>query len=335
MSTFELWIRALLSPIDATLSPSQRVFWPALAISVGLTAVVAWQQGQPVLRSLFPKRIWLHRSALLDYQLMVAKALIRLVLVAPWMVSALALTIEVITTLNQILGPSPGVRWASWQISALYTVTLFVAWDLSRYVLHRLMHEVPMLWELHKVHHSARVLTPFTLYRSHPVESVLYALRGVCVTALVTGGFFYVFGERAVAYEFLGVNALGFGFNLLGANLRHSHVWITYGRWVERILISPAQHQLHHSRAPEHWGSNYGSWLAVWDGLGGTLRLAQGRPRLRFGLAPRDANHHPYRLSSALLQPLWAAGQQLRRVIKGPTARWKVMDDVEVTPRHS
>ena len=75
----------------------------------------------------------------------------------------------------------------------LYTLTLFVAWDLSRYLLHRLLHGVPFLWELHKVHHSAEVLTPLTLYRSHPIESFLYRMRGVLVVSAVTGTFFYFF----------------------------------------------------------------------------------------------------------------------------------------------
>nr|WP_216092588.1 sterol desaturase family protein [Candidatus Marithrix sp. Canyon 246] len=47
----------------------------------------------------------------------------------------------------------------------LFTLSLFIFSDLTRYLLHRLLHSIPILWEFHKVHHSAKVLNPFTFYR--------------------------------------------------------------------------------------------------------------------------------------------------------------------------
>ncbi|MEK9597214.1 MAG: sterol desaturase family protein, partial [Rhodospirillaceae bacterium] len=77
---------------------------------------------------------------------------------------------------------------------------------------------------------------------------------------------------------------------LFGANLRHSHVHLSYGRRLEGIFISPYQHQLHHSIAAADKNCNYGVALALWDRLGGTL--IRGRPvvKLYYGLvdeAPR------------------------------------------------
>ena len=155
-------------------------------------------------------------------------------------------------------------------MSGLFSVTLFVCWDLSRYLLHRLMHAVPALWALHQVHHSAEVLTPMTFYRTHPIESLLYQLRGVLVAGALTGVFFWLFQTNAQPWQLLGVSTFGFVFNLLGGNLRHSHVWLSYGP-LERWLISPAQHQLHHADGCQR---NYGAWLAVWDRVGGTLTVA-------------------------------------------------------------
>ena len=119
----------------------------------------------------------------------------------------------------------------------------------------------------------------------------------------MTGVFFYLFRDNAVQYEILGVNALGLVFNGLGANLRHSHVWISYGSVVERVFLSPAQHQLHHSRDPADHGANYGSCLAIWDWLAGSLRLAGPRRALRFGLAASTLNHDPTRVASAIAMP--------------------------------
>ena len=63
------------------------------------------------------------------------------------------------------------------EIMVIFTITLFVASDFTRYWLHRFMHTVPLLWKFHKVHHSAKVLTPVTFYRVHPVENILFGLR--------------------------------------------------------------------------------------------------------------------------------------------------------------
>ena len=94
-------------------------------------------------------------------------------------------------------------------------------------------------------------------------------------------------------------------FSVLGANLRHSHSWIPYPRWVEGLIISPAQHQLHHAITSDEQRSNYGSILAVWDRLFGSLLVSgAGRPE-KFGLEPHDRIHDPRRLLSVLLDPFY------------------------------
>ena len=123
-------------------------------------------------------KIWTHASALSDYRLLVVKALLRLVLVTPWAFSAFGLSVWFVGILNKAFGVVSPVAWSKTWIMLLYTLTLFLLWDLSRYLLHRLLHAIPFLWEIHKVHHSAEVLTPFTLYRNHPIESMLYIPSG-------------------------------------------------------------------------------------------------------------------------------------------------------------
>src|SRR5690606_28269865 len=179
-------------------------------------------------------------------------------------------------------------------------------------------HIVPWLWSFHQVHHSANVLTPLTLYRTHPVETLLYDARGWLTTSLVAGVFLYLFRGTAVQYEILGVHALGFLFNFLGANLRHSHVWLRFGAW-ERWFISPAQHQLHHGRTRAMTSSNYGTWLACWDRWAGSWRPAPERPMRDVGL--EHANHRPDRVGSLLLGPLVEFARLLtrRRKLAGAT----------------
>ena len=55
----------------------------------------------------------------------------------------------------------------------MYTMVLFIVED-AQILLHYMMHRVPLLWRVHKIHHSATILTPLTFFRIHPIESLLY-----------------------------------------------------------------------------------------------------------------------------------------------------------------
>ena len=64
-----------------------------------------------------------------------------------------------------------------------------------------------------------------------------------------------------------------------------SHIWISFGR-LEKVFISPAQHQLHHSVGNSN--SNLGSVLSIWDGVLGTRVYAREKKLLEFGLGPNE-----------------------------------------------
>ena len=59
---------------------------------------------------------------------------------------------------------------------------------------------------------------------------------------------------------------------------------------MEHILSSPAQHQIHHSRAPQHLDTNLSEYFSFIDWIGGTLYVPQGQESLDFGLY-QDAGH--------------------------------------------
>jgi sterol desaturase/sphingolipid hydroxylase (fatty acid hydroxylase superfamily) len=206
-------------------------------------------------------------------------------------------------------------------VTALFTIALFVADDFTRFLLHWMMHKVPALWALHRVHHSAEVLTPITIYRVHPLESFFYSLRLILAQGIVLGIFFYGFGMRLSAWEVAGANAITYCLNLAGANLRHSHVWLSFGPWLEYLFISPAQHQIHHSEQPEHFDRNFGAFLAIWDLLFRSLYRAAGQRRPSgFGLGRGQGNPHT-RLHLAYLEPLAALGRSIwpgQRRIRAP-----------------
>lgn len=303
------WLEALARPLVAMFQPEQRIFWPWLLLSIPLGLVVCvhrsggWGEGWKLFRTNFlAPSLWLGASARLDLKLMVINGLVKLVASAPLFLP-LALVSALVTSLLEL--PTDGgleLIFPSWGITGLYTASMFVVGDLSRFLLHRWLHRSPRLWKIHQVHHSATSMNPLTVYRVHPFESFLFGLRGVLAGGLVTGVFIWLFGKQLSGWDILGVNVLGMLFNALGANLRHSHVWWGYGEVLERWFISPAQHQLHHSFASQHFNKNYGTCLAWWDRMTGTLLSSVDEEEVAFGVkdAKIDERH---RLIDALMMP--------------------------------
>ena len=287
-----LWLEAVLGPLAFPLDPAKRVFWGCLASAALLASLaVSIQAGRfdvrAQVKALFDRGYWLHASSAVDVALMFCNHLLRVLLLVPLLGGHLAATLVVGRFLQRSLGDAPELDLPWLAIATIYSVATFVAQDLSRFLLHLAMHRCAPLWRFHRAHHSAPVLTPLTLFRVHPVEHVLYFLRSLVVFGLVSGTAIWLFGRNFAAFDILGVGLAGFLFNVAGANLRHSHVWLTFGRF-ERWFVSPAQHQLHHSR--EHGHCNLGSALAVWDRLAGTSTPAHGLARrdwrrLNFGYA--------------------------------------------------
>lgn len=292
--------------LDRFVDPSQRTFWGYLLIAVLLAAVVRGPLWFGAQRSGLGRRLGgylRHPSVHGDLLLLVLKSLLGVSLWAPALLSGHALARSLVAAMPAS-APLPGrlPDTSALVVGLVYAAVHFVLNDATRYLLHRALHRVPALWALHRVHHTAERLTPLTLYRAHPGESLLMGLRGIVVTAVVAAGFYVVWGPSVSPATLLGVNALGVLFSAVGSNLRHSGIWLSYGPRVEGWLVSPAQHQLHHSAAPAHADKNFGTWLAIWDRLGGTLMRAGTPQPLRFGLPGQGPGAHG--VFALLLQPL-------------------------------
>ena len=296
---------------NAFTDPGSRTFWLGL-VSMAIVAVLhhrsisgQWAGG---IAWILPKRLLLHRSTALDLQLLFARQLLRGLGLLPVIGGSWWMATHLVRQLDAWFG-SPEPLLSPLTASLAYTATLFVAWDASRYLVHRALHGLPFLWQFHQVHHSAEVLTPLTFHRTHPVETVLFEVRGMVVSGLVSGLFFYLFRGAASDITLAGVHAIGLLCNVATGNLRHSHIWLRFGM-LERWLISPAQHQLHHSGHPSHVHCNYGTWIAFWDRLGGTWIPSPSAAPATFGLGALPRNHRDD-LISAWFGPLIHLGRSV------------------------
>jgi sterol desaturase/sphingolipid hydroxylase (fatty acid hydroxylase superfamily) len=291
--------------VSSFTDPQKRVFVGYL-LSAWLIAFVwllwiARANAGEALKTIFSPGDWLSNSARADYLILLFNRVI-LSMIAPRLISQLAIATTVFHGLHYGMSPGAGSSLPPWVTSLLFTVTLFLLDDASRYLVHRWMHHSPVMWRFHRVHHTATRLTPITIFRTHPVEGVLFVLRSAAVQGLSIGFFVFFFGGGVDLIDVLGANLFIFIFNAAGANLRHSPIAVRYPQRVERWLMSPAQHQIHHSNRREHFDRNYGVFLSVWDRLGGTLCHSTLGSTLDYGVSDHggDEEHH---LSSLYLKP--------------------------------
>ena len=267
--------------LEYLIDPNKRLFWIYIISSI-ILGFLYFYISKKNTRVILSSKLWLHPSAKLDYYYFVLSYFVNIFLLAPYILSAKSVAFYVNSFLNEHFEYFDNDLFSYTQIIFLYTITLFLISDFTRYWLHRFLHTIPFLWEFHKVHHSAKVLTPITFYRVHPIENFLFGLRYSLSAGFVTGVFIYFFGAMIDIYMVFGVNVFLFLFSTLGANLRHSHVPFAYFSFIEKWFMSPKQHQIHHST--KHFNKNYGGFISIWDRFFGSLQLSNEVKVMKFGL---------------------------------------------------
>jgi sterol desaturase/sphingolipid hydroxylase (fatty acid hydroxylase superfamily) len=150
----------------------------------------------------------------------------------------------------------------------LYLVVL----DFFDYWFHRGQHKFRWWWALHSLHHSQRDMNLWSDDRNHLLDDLLRDVTMACI-ALAIGvapGQYVLLVSVSRALQ----------------SLQHANVRIHFGRFGERLLVSPRFHRTHHavgighaSRGRELGGCNFGVLLPVWDQLFGTANFAPGWQR--------------------------------------------------------
>ena len=191
------------------------------------------------------------------------------------------------TVALRLLGPFVAVGAAAWastaNIGLLHQINLpdgfsiliaIILLDLAIYGQHVATHRIPLLWRLHRVHHTDTDLDASSGLRFHPVE-ILLSMLYKCVIVLALGP-----GVIAViVYEIL-----------LNASAMFNHANLSLPRWLDTplraIVVTPDMHRIHHSIEMDETNSNYGNALSIWDRLFRTYRPAPraGQTDMTLGL---------------------------------------------------
>lgn len=268
-------------------------------------------RARTIWRALFPKRIVMAKSNQADIGYLFFNVFV-FGLVFGWAVLTYQfISNGIIAGLVTLAGPVHPSSLPPWASRSIITVMLFLAYELGYWFNHWLSHKVPLLWEFHKVHHSAEVLTPLTNFRVHPVYTWIFANTLALSAAIANGLGNYMFGDTAYQYALSDTNIILVLFIHVYVHLQHSHVWISFRGLAGRIFVSPAHHQVHHSGDPKHFNKNFGSCLALWDWMFGTLYVpGKQREAISFGFADRRDAHT---VKGELLNPLLDAAGHFKR----------------------
>ena len=334
---FEQFLTATMSNLLGFVIPNSRIFVMYL-LTAFVLAFVAYRQveiahkaealaegedyieRQSFLAYVFNPKVWLHPSSILDMKYFAVNAAVYYGLLLQFFAgSHLVSTGFYAFLVNTFSAPEVAVISGPTGV-VLYTIASVLALDLGVYLMHYAFHKNPILWEFHKVHHSAEEMTPMTLFRMHPVDLFLTSVSVMFFQALAFGGFYFLTASTPQVANIFGLNVILFGFYLFGYNLRHSHIWLNFPVWLSKILISPAQHQIHHSSDPKHFDHNMGLIFSFWDQLFKTHYIPREYEDLKFGLTRGEPS--PFQsLSELYFKPFKMAAEQVKNGFSTVTRR--------------
>jgi sterol desaturase/sphingolipid hydroxylase (fatty acid hydroxylase superfamily) len=164
----------------------------------------------------------------------------------------------------------PGVTDLPWVSLLLYLLAI----DLADYWIHRGQHSIQAWWALHALHHSQRQMTMWSDNRNHLLDDLVRDSLLVLLAQAI----------GVAPGQFIAIVAV----TQLSENLQHANVRLSFGRWGERLWVSPRFHRRHHAIGIGHetvlqgpggashtvlGGCNFGVLLPWWDLLFGTANF--------------------------------------------------------------
>lgn len=266
-----------------------------------------------LLNAVFPRNMHSHASARVDRWNAIILFVIGFPLVGLFALNGLAIATNFSDLLSNEFGTTTPLLHVSWAIVAVQFLVFFLATDFAGYWVHYWCHVNPFLWTLHKPHHTAETLTPWTLYRQHPIEFFIVNAIPAIFGGLVTGLALYATGTALHPGTMACVGIMAYVLFFVIDFLSHAHVPVSYG-WLDRIVLAPVMHNLHHSMELQHRDKNNAVVLTLWDWIFGTLYLPKKNETWRWGVNDEEfGEQNPHNtLKGFYVEPFVMAGNHIR-----------------------
>lgn len=151
-------------------------------------------------------------------------------------------------------------------------VLFILVQDLGENLFHRLQHKVPVLWEMHSLHHSDPDMSVLTTYRHFWADQLIKTVTIWSAAALI------ITPTPLMAFCYVMLSLWNF--------VAHANLDWNFGKW-SWVINSPAYHRRHHSSHPEHYDSNFAALFPFYDLLLGGYNVPEGRPETGFARRPK------------------------------------------------
>lgn len=193
-------------------------------------------------------------------------------------------------------------HWAIYHIEATWLVYIaaFFCLDFAGYWVHRIQHEYNFFWNSHVVHHSSEEFNLACALRQSISSFVKLfaifllpaALLGVPEKVIATVAPLHLFAQ--FWYHTIHINKMG---------------------WLEKIIVTPSHHRVHHAINPEYLDKNYSQIFIIWDKIFGTFQEELPHKPPVYGITRPAQTWNPVKIN---FQHLWLLLQDAWR-----TKSWK------------
>lgn len=214
-----------------------------------------------------------------------------------------------IATLGIYIAVYEAYRFTEWSMSSIpLWILALVLYDLCYYWAHRMYHEVNVMWASHVVHHSSEYYNLST------------ALRQTSTGALFGWVFYLPLAVLGIPWQMLVIVGL---IDLLYQYWVHTELIGRMGV-LDRILVTPSNHRVHHGQNDYCIDKNYGGILVLWDRLFGTFADERDDEKICYGIRKPLHSFSPIKGNLHYYADLW----QMSRAAKG----WRAKLGVWVAP---
>lgn len=168
-----------------------------------------------------------------------------------------------------------------WSAVGVWLFTL-LAWDVGFYWLHRLHHQLRLLWAVHVVHHQGENY------------NLSLGVRNSWYSSLTSIPFFLVLALTGVPLSvFLAVSIVHYSIQFFN----HNALTPTLG-WLEKVFVTPTHHRVHHLNNKRYADTNYGGTFIFWDKLFGTFCEMPSQEKSTYGVKGRKPSLNPMQESN-------------------------------------
>ena len=216
---------------------------------------------------------------------------------APLMDSVSSISSGMVNSLKDVLGLSITLLSYEWmsnhlalfqqEVSIASVLIAFIVIDFYGYWSHRLSHQINFLWNKHAIHHSSEEFNLSCALRQS-ISSFVNLFTFLLLPAAIVGVPAKVIAITLPIHLFL----------QFWYHTKH----IKKMGILEKIIVTPSHHRVHHAINPEYMDKNHGQIFIFWDKLFGTFQEELDDVPAVFGITRPAQTWNPFRIN---FQHLW------------------------------